>query len=144
MGTGEYIDQFTVLDWMCSEGHVFSCGIKQAFVYNPRSSDGHWCKECWRLECLEHAQAYAIKKEGQCISTRFVDRGKLLEWKCSEGHKFKLNYVKVTRDGSWCTTCRKKERRRRERAEMDKLDGAETHSGPLPWAKSASASFGSV
>jgi hypothetical protein len=53
---------------------------------------------------LEELRAIAAKKGGRCLSDHYVNSQTLLDWECSEGHRWKALSGNVRR-GHWCAEC---------------------------------------
>ena len=54
---------------------------------------------------IEDMQAIAKKRGGECLSKQYVNQSIKLEWKCSEGHRWKAKSAHVKNSGSWCPEC---------------------------------------
>lgn len=106
----EYINSTTKLLWKCNNSNhppFYS-------VFND-TKKGRWCKQCAnetsRLKMtlkdgLEQAHALAIKNNGTCLSTEYINNSTKMLWKCSNNKhsiwQTDLNHVKK---GSWCPEC---------------------------------------
>ena len=101
-----YVNQYTNLQWECSEGHQWEqpyAGIR----------NGYWCPECTGRrkqsytieERYQQAEALAKENNGEFISGTF--EGYLatnLRWRCSLGHEWTTSLRRVA-DGNWCKVC---------------------------------------
>ena len=53
---------------------------------------------------LDIAKEIVRNKEGECLSTEYINRQEPLEWKYNEDHKWKAS-VKDILKGTWCQRC---------------------------------------
>jgi hypothetical protein len=65
-----------------------------------------------KLAALELMQEWAEKREGRCLSKRYVDNEKHLEWECKEGHRFKMTRDVLKQKKNWCQRCQIEEDRK--------------------------------
>jgi len=91
----------------------FKCSANHLFKTTPSSiNQGTWCPECYKLNkpnlarknTIELMQNVAIKKNGKCLSTKYLTNMLKLKWECSQGHIFEMNYNNV-KSGKWCKLC---------------------------------------
>jgi hypothetical protein len=90
--------------WACSKGHQWKAQPEQV-------RHGSWCPACGyknmaktiRLT-IEEMQGIAQFRGGKCLSTKYINTGTKLLWKCSKGHKWEAAPVQV-KNGSWCPHC---------------------------------------
>ena len=54
---------------------------------------------------LEIIQEIAIKKEGRCLSDKYLGIEDKLTFECSKGHKWNATANSIKLKGSWCGTC---------------------------------------
>ena len=54
---------------------------------------------------LEIIQEIAIKKEGRCLSDKYLGIEDKLTFECSKGHKWNATANSIKLQGSWCGTC---------------------------------------
>lgn len=98
----EYINNETKLIWQCKNGHIFTAS-------RDRIKLGRWCTECTRMEFknkkLKQVQEIALKREGKCLSEKYVNDDTKLEFQCSKGHKWKATPHIIIYDNSWCPYC---------------------------------------
>ena len=71
--------------------------------------NNHWCPYCYGniQKTIKDMQEIAAEKGGKCFSTEYINNRIKLEWQCSEGHIFWMNYGKI-QQGAWCPKCGKK------------------------------------
>ncbi|MBK9048027.1 MAG: hypothetical protein IPL74_15560 [Bacteroidetes bacterium] len=95
-----YLNNHTHLEFRCKNNHTF-------FANANNIKSGWWCKKCSRAPnvTIEVFQELAKSKGGELISTQFINRDKLMEWKCKEGHTFQLAGRSVKRNNKWCPVC---------------------------------------
>ncbi|CAG8536436.1 13914_t:CDS:2 [Gigaspora margarita] len=86
-----YINCRVPLDWKCAKGHQWSalfCRIK-----NKKS----WCLQCsrygphsssYKYLTLEDAIVLAHSKNGECLSTKYINSKTPLHWRCDKGHRW--------------------------------------------------------
>lgn len=107
--TPKYLGRETKHRWECASGHQFS--------YSPRMVQrGAWCMECKTDKKQDHflnlMRNWAAKREGKCISTKYIDSVSVLEWECKNGHRFRKSrdQIKQLTTSNWCSQCNNKER----------------------------------
>ena len=94
-----YLGNNTKLKWECGCGHSWSAvpdSIKR----------GTWCPICAgniRLT-IKDMQELAEKKEGKCLSTKYLGNKTKLWWECGKGHPWE-SMPKLIRMGHWCPKC---------------------------------------
>lgn len=88
-------------EWQCGKGHHWTRdwdGIQS----------GAWCPLCRGHlppeEALAQLRAIAKQRGGVCVSKRYVDSTSELQWRCSEGHRWRTSASNV-RSGRWCAKC---------------------------------------
>jgi len=99
-----YLTAKTKLEWQCSEGHSW-----RAIPDSVRR--GTWCPICARIErncrpdiSISDAQSAAKMNDGSCLSKKYKNYLTKLEWKCKNGHRFKMRLGHVE-EGHWCPRC---------------------------------------
>jgi len=97
----EYINALISMEWKCNEGHTWLANFKS--VKNANS----WCPNCAGKAklTLEECQELAISREGECLSTEYINNQTHMEWKCNEGHIWFAVFNSVKDCCSWCPTC---------------------------------------
>lgn len=102
----EYVNSTTKLLWECKNGHQWE-------TVQSNVQQGRWCMECARKEAadklrssIEDMQIFAAKRGGECLSTKYVNAGTHLLWKCAEGHKWNASPGNIL-SGHWCPVCNK-------------------------------------
>ncbi|HKR05552.1 MAG TPA: zinc-ribbon domain-containing protein [Bacteroidia bacterium] len=112
----EYINQYTPLKWMCSKGHTWEGGpylVKR----------GYWCVVCLKeedkQERLEQMKIFAKKKDGRCLSVKYINADTKLKWECSRRHIWEERFSNLkNRGGNWCIRCKEVDRRKFELKKM--------------------------
>ncbi|MFD4836906.1 hypothetical protein ACFWP0_05315 [Achromobacter sp. NPDC058515] len=84
----------------CAHGHEWSTTGGKILL-------GNWCGACAndrkRLG-IEAAQAAAIERGGQCLSTVYRNTSTKLRWLCHRGHEWHAGLASI-RAGHWCPQC---------------------------------------
>lgn len=100
----EYKNSKTRMPWKCKEGHEWPSSYNS--VHN-----GHWCIDCAnerkRRENylgIEKMNELASLLHGKCHSTHYDNVNSILEWECSDGHRFSRRACNVIA-GHWCDVC---------------------------------------
>ncbi len=58
---------------------------------------------------IEDLQKAAKFRGGECLEKEVSDIHKPIQWKCADGHKFKLSVNAVLQGGHWCPECLRKQ-----------------------------------
>lgn len=98
----EYVGFKKKYKWKCSNNHIFS------IPFRPDSDI--WCRKCYDENRgtkynIEDLKEHALKKEGKCLSTEYVNYNTKYEWKCKEGHIFEQQWGTTICQKSWCPYC---------------------------------------
>jgi hypothetical protein len=93
--------------WECEKGHHW----KQSSDAIKR---GIWCPYCSGRHNIniETAREYAKKHGGELLSTIYKNSSTSLQWRCKNGHEFKLNMATARGAGRFCSVCSRAERRK--------------------------------
>lgn len=102
----EYVNAKTKLKWQCRNGHQWYASPDKI------KNKGSWCYKChWdtiikikKEDGLSVANKIANQRGGQCISKSYINTIEKLEWKCADGHIFKMRLAHVLKN-SWCPKC---------------------------------------
>jgi hypothetical protein len=99
----EYINAHTHMQWKCKENHTWIANINNVKHANT------WCPTCsgHNKLSLEECQKLAISREGECLSTEYINNQTHMEWKCKEGHTWSAVFNSVKQGYSWCPYCSK-------------------------------------
>lgn len=57
---------------------------------------------------IKDAIELAVSKDGQCLSTHYINNAAHLEWRCNKGHVWQASYNCVQKH--WCPICGAKKR----------------------------------
>lgn len=107
--SNECLNSQSKLEWKCHDSKHPSWFATYSGVINK----GSWCRQC-RIELdfpkekyLKLAKAYAISKNGICLSKEYINNRQQLEWKChNTNHKsWFAVYTSTVNTGSWCPEC---------------------------------------
>ncbi|GBB89271.1 hypothetical protein RclHR1_15970005 [Rhizophagus clarus] len=94
----KYLNGRQNLLWQCSIGHKWLASLER--VKNKNS----WCPECNR-HSIETAKSLARTRNGDCLSSNYVNNKTPLQWKCENGHIWTTNLNKIKDYHQWCPTC---------------------------------------
>jgi uncharacterized Zn-finger protein len=101
----EYVNGTTPLLFECTTGHRW-----QATSAAIRA--GHWCPQCQhakRRDTLERMREIAASRDGQCLSTEYVNQHQPLRWRCTHGHEWESPAAIVK--NHWCPHCQRENTR---------------------------------
>jgi very-short-patch-repair endonuclease len=98
--SAEYANSNIRMLWRCANGHEWLSKFSSIL-------QGHWCQKC-HLGSLKHYSIkdcidFAASKGGKCLSHKYKN-GELIEWECSNGHKWKSAFDHIL-SGKWCGIC---------------------------------------
>jgi hypothetical protein len=94
-----YTHSRTKMQWQCQIKHTWLAPLE--FI-----SQGSWCPFCSGVAryTLDDMRKWALKKNGQCLSTEYLGIENKLRWQCAKGHQWDATPSHIKK-GSWCTTC---------------------------------------
>ncbi len=101
--SAEYLADSKKLKWQCSKKHIW-----KATPNNIKRDK--WCPKCAREKTklgIEKMQEIAEKREGKCLSKKYINRNTHITWQCAKGHIWKATSSNVKR-GTWCPKCSRK------------------------------------
>jgi hypothetical protein len=128
---------FVKHQWRCASGHIFKAAPTHVLNH------GSWCPTCnlaakgltpkeQRKKLLE-MKKLARSKNGQCLSTEYINGQTHLRWRCQNGHEWSASPEAVRRSaGTWCATCAAGVSERICRAMLERILGT-----PFPKKKPA-------
>ena len=95
----EYINNRTKLRWKCQKRHEWEAA--PAHIKN-----GTWCPICAgnRPNSIEQCKDLARERNGECVSTDYINMHTKLKWRCEKRHEWMATPNSVKR-GSWCPYC---------------------------------------
>lgn len=97
----EYKGIHTKIKWECDKHHRWKA--------TPGSiKRGTWCLICAGKAhgTLKEMQELAKKREGLCLSDKYINSHTKLKWQCKENHKWKNTPAHI-KFGQWCPCCSK-------------------------------------
>jgi len=99
----EYINAHISMEWKCEKNHTWFANINNVKHANT------WCPTCSGHDklTLEECQELAISREGECLSTEYINNQTHMKWKCKEGHTWFAVFNSVKQGYSWCPYCSK-------------------------------------
>ena len=83
--------------WTCEIGHHWESRI-------DRVQSGRWCNQCYLLKVkptIEKFKNFAVSKDGECLSDKYIDSKTELEWRCKRNHTWKS----TPNTTFWCREC---------------------------------------
>lgn len=87
--------------WECHQRHQWLALWRNIYYNNS------WCPHCInRIVTIEEIHILAQEKKGECLSKKYVNNRKLMDFRCQYNHKFKMSARKV-KHGQWCKYCSK-------------------------------------
>ena len=109
----KYTNSTDKYEWECKNNHTF----KKTWS-NIKKKNNTWCSTCedlpWKEKTtitLVRLQEHALKKEGRCLSIKYINSNTKYEWECKEGHRWKATWVNVGyKSSTWCPECWKDEK----------------------------------
>ena len=114
LSDGYYGSQINLL-WECGIGHRWQA------VPN-RIKQGGWCPYCAGIMKLtiQQMRELAQKRQGKCLSDKYINNRTALLWQCKEGHQWKAKPDNI-KSGTWCPICRIKERADSQRSSIAEM-----------------------
>jgi hypothetical protein len=96
----KYKNNITKMKWRCSEGHEWSAIFGSI-------KNGQWCSDCSGnvKHTIEECQRLADSKDGECLSTEYINANTSMTWRCSEGHQWDATFSNIKNNGTWCGQC---------------------------------------
>jgi len=98
--TEKYTNNRTLMLWECAKGHQWKA--RGANVLHMDS----WCPYCWGKikHTIEHMHEVAAERNGQYLSTEYINSSTKSEWQCEKGHQWMATSNDIIQ-GSWCPYC---------------------------------------
>ena len=116
----KYINRQTELKWQCSEGHIWHSKPNNIV-------GGTWCHICGKKKSddskrgtIENMHAIAKKRNGKCLSKKYIDAHTPLAWECEKGHLWDAIPGSIVA-GSWCSPCASKGRGKKRRLTIEEM-----------------------
>lgn len=92
---------------------LWECKRKHKWYARPNSviSSNQWCRKCAYLDrtvkrnlTIKDMNLIARKREGACLSKRYINIKSKLRWQCKNNHKWFASADSIF-SGRWCPTC---------------------------------------
>lgn len=88
------------------------------FVKDKKKPDGFYssCKTCNKRQTainnnnkkkhsIEDCHRLAKERDGECLSTQYINNKSKLRWRCKDGHEFDSSLFNVNTMRTWCIVC---------------------------------------
>jgi len=114
LSNGYYGSQVNLM-WECGMGHRWQA------VPN-RIKQGSWCPYCAGTikMTIQQMRELAQKRQGKCLSEKYINNNTALLWECKKGHQFESRPDNV-KGGTWCPTCGIKDRADAQRSNISEM-----------------------
>ncbi len=104
----EYLGVDKKILWECKEGHQWQSRPAHVLA-------GHWCPVCGHQRAAKKRIKYLIndmsriasKRNGKCLSAKYLGYDKKLRWQCQDGHSWEAIPDNIIH-GKWCPKCAKR------------------------------------
>ena len=100
----EYVNNKTKLKWECNKGHIWEAVPSSVATRT-------WCPVCGNNKShesnkltIKEMQLIAQKRNGKCLSKKYIDSKSKLKWQCEKGHVWEATPSHV-KNGTWCPVC---------------------------------------
>jgi len=95
----QYVNNSIQMEWECKDGYKWSTSYDIIVR-------GSWCPHCANIlpKTLDDAKKVAEEKEGECLSTEYINARTPMIWRCKNGHTWEQTYDNVRRV-CWCPEC---------------------------------------
>jgi hypothetical protein len=96
----KYYNRDTKLKWICEKSHIWEARPEDVLR-------GTWCPVCAGniSYTIEIAKQIASDRNGECLSTEYINNCSKLLWKCIEGHLWSAPLFSIKNLGNWCPYC---------------------------------------
>ncbi|RHZ49863.1 hypothetical protein Glove_510g12 [Diversispora epigaea] len=100
----EYKNLTTKLLWSCVKGHKWFAS------FSGIKNQGTWCPYCAGnvRYTLEVAKQIAFNRNGECLSTEYINTRSDLLWGCTNRHLWNAPLWNIKVLGTWCPFCKNK------------------------------------
>ena len=114
LSTG-YVNNSTNLKFQCKEGHKW-----EAIPTNIKK--GHWCPVCAGVKksTIDKMKEIAMSKDGECLSTEYINDSTKLIWRCEHGHEWETKPTHL-KSGHWCPVCARLSNGKKKRLGIDEM-----------------------
>jgi len=97
--SSSYINNHSKLRWQCKKGHEWEASWQKI-------SQGTWCPYCaGKHNTIESMHELAAKRNGKCLSEKYINAKTYLKWQCEKGHVWDAKPNSI-QQGTWCPECR--------------------------------------
>lgn len=98
--SGEYKGTKDKLTLECDKGHSWNAILDNILR-------GTWCPRCSKRKkfTLKDMNNLARKREGKCLSNKYINMKTKLLWECFRGHTWWAKPLHIKYSNSWCPTC---------------------------------------
>src|ERR1035437_2928295 len=98
--SNKYINCNEKLEFQCKLGHISKA--KPSNIINNNT----WCPICNHISSItiEDMQNLAKKRNGKCLSNKYINSGTKLMWSCDKGHEW-MAVPESIHSGYWCPIC---------------------------------------
>ena len=96
---GKYEGGKSLFKVRCNRGHIW-------YARADHLKRNVWCPYCSGNVnlTLEEFKAIAEQRNGECLSTDYVNNYEKLRWKCEKGHQWDATPAHI-KNGTWCPIC---------------------------------------
>ncbi|RHZ45879.1 hypothetical protein Glove_645g33 [Diversispora epigaea] len=93
--SNSFINSMMPLQWRCAKNHKW---ITRFF----HIKDGHWYPYCaGNGRCtIEDARQMARNKNGECLSSKYINNSTKLQWRCVKDHEWVASFSQIKSNGS--------------------------------------------
>ena len=135
----EYKNKETRMQWKCKE----ESHMPWFATFGTVKNGGTWCPTCSGHDklTLEECQKLAISREGECLSTEYINSQTHMEWKCKENHTWIANFNSVKHANTWCPTCSKSRSEKLCREILKEYTGLSFASIRPNWLKNSASGY---
>lgn len=91
----------TPLTWQCKNGHIWNTKPINIFL-------GMWCPKCSHRSypyTIDDCILWAKEKEGDCLSSTYINLNTALLWECKNKHQWKSKPSNILYNKTWCPFC---------------------------------------
>lgn len=99
--SSKFINLSHIMEWECSHNHKWNAPLRVIL-------NGQLCPFCDKIEetrsRFSSLKKLAKKKQGKCLSSRYVNEYMELNWECRKKHTWMAQPHEI-RKGNWCPHC---------------------------------------
>lgn len=95
----KYVNKDTKMKWECELKHIWKLN------FNSIKNQNQWCPECiGKRPSIKKCKDFAIKKNGKCLSEKYVNCHTKMKWECKLKHEWEARFSSI-KNNSWCAEC---------------------------------------